>query len=302
MLKTICATSIVLFSLLTLFTAAFAWFQLKSDEDLAQTVFKINSSSDLVSFNYDVYRYNFSTKQGYKTKGSSETDLSLNKYDSFIRERNANNNNILRFDITFGGINESSKFSRNISVLVNSLETAVGSSFNGGTSADKTGYKYNKNAETYICNNISNIIQFKSFVYSYTYLDGNTPVNKKLVTDSKYAFDETSEASIYAGAANYFKILSPKTFVANSSKVTTIEVGEQLSNAGQITSLVFYVEYNYNEELVQDFFENNEFFDNESLQEFDPDGKTIEFNSDILTITVKSETILWWRRSYSLVL
>lgn len=288
-LKLVSMISMVLFSLAVAFVGTVAWFTTSTDNKTKQAEMKLVWDADDSGITADLYKYDVNAKEVVQTHVSDDTDLSLDKFDTFIRSNNPKKNNILRISATFSAINDDIRFSRDVTIRAAVKETVVDSDFNdGGKLKDTLGYHYTKSGKDYVCNNISNVIDFKMFIYSYT----QGGVTQKVLGAKD--FNEDSKESIYENASEVFKSISDSsTFVLNSLKENDLELTQSLDNVGQITNMVIYVEYSYNENLMDAFFANNEFISESQASTFDPKkGIDIEFNKDIKYIEVSSKSYL----------
>lgn len=253
---------------------------------------RVEVDTNLVDINFKLYKYDFDKKEGVEyVEGTESFNLQLNDFDNFIRERNVNNNNIIRFNVTLPHPSASEGL-RNFRVSASLNETVIGDPFNGGftdtvsrTYRDTTGYWYNnaQKGKAYICNNISNIIYFKAFVYSYV-LDGVTHLY-----DDSIVIDESTPATTYRDATSEFvERTAEATFVTDGSKSNSLQFDlEQVDS--RASSVVLYVEYNYNTDLVDSFLANTEIV---GAQDIGMMSSRIAFQKDIQKITVSSEGIV----------
>lgn len=256
---------------------------------------RVEVDTNLIDINFKLYKYDFDKKEGVEfVEGTTEFNLQLNDFDNFIRERNVNNNNIIRFNVALPHPSTSEGL-RNLRVSSLLNPTTIGDNFYGGftdsvsrTFIDEQGYKYHNASkdQNYICNNISNIIYFKGFVYSYV-LDGVTHLY-----DDSIVIDESTPATTYRDATNEFiERTSEATFVSSGSKNNKLQFDlEQVDS--RASSVVLYVEYNYNTDLVDSFLNNTEIV---GAQDIGMMSSRIAFQKDIQKITVSSEGIVEWK-------
>ena len=96
-IKIISATSAVLFSLLTCFTGVFSWFSAKSNQITNNGNMPITYDPAVIDMMYSLYKFDKNRKEGYLVdETTTELPFELNQYDTFITERNENNNSLLR--------------------------------------------------------------------------------------------------------------------------------------------------------------------------------------------------------------
>lgn len=268
--------------------SSFSWFRINKNTTGDGMKIKVFADVDLVDFDYTLYKYDFDLKEGVAFT-EENVNLSLNKYDNYIRERNINNNNIIRLEVSLPFSKAAAEGDRDIYVSINCSKSEVGSYYDAHmddtrtrTHDDANGFKYDSDGHTYYCNNISNVIQFKCFVSEYTTIDGVRKVKEPTL-------DETTDDTTYKTATNIFDSMkdSEKCFIDDSEKDDSIVVSS--SNIPSTASnLVFYVEYNYNEDLVDEFLENTEFFSGQGTSIFD--GSIIKFNKDVEVIRISSSS------------
>lgn len=255
---------------------------------------QINVDSELIYFDFKLYKYDQMTKEGveYVERQDANFDLNLNKFDNFIRERNVNNNNIIRFHVTFTNYNVVDSEQKRITVNANIDSTKVGDPFDGAftdsatrTYSDTLGYKYNKTngdiTKEYICNNISNIIYFKGFMYSYI-IDGTT-----YYADDSISIDESTADSTYKTATEAFKNFDENRFITGSSKSTSLRLDLDEINI-KAEEAIFYIEYNYDTDLVDTFLNDTEIVGSQDVTMM---GSNIEFMKDIKEIIISTEEI-----------
>lgn len=248
----------------------------------------------IMNMTFNLYKYDADKKQGIRyanatieRDGEKVTDLSLNQFDNFIRERNAHNNNILRFNIEFP---QELANPRLLTTLIKSKPTVIDEEFDAGVEEnpektrlydDTCGYKYTTDSSTYICNNISNVISFK--IYPYGYYEGGTLV--RFNTDAAYTIDESSDSSTYETATDVFtKISESYDFVKQSGSVYTKPYPQlEFTTApfsSTVTTIIVYMEYNYKTELIDSFLEGTEFISGTGTEALDK-GVNINFVPDI---------------------
>lgn len=278
--------------LMSIFTFSVAWFSNNKTVKTNGMITKVKVDPCLLSIDYELYKYDRDIKSGVKYIQNSENiDLSLNQFDNFIRERNANNNNILKFTVSFLGTSE---YTRSLSLDIKCLESVIGEEFDNGyetTSVERThldakGYQYKTGSSDskYICNNISNVISFKILPYSYTIED----VENKFDIASEITIDESTDALIYSSATTAFKALESIQFASETDKTNTNLNYEIHNIPAGVSKVIYYVEYNYDTDLIDAFLSPNEIITNSGIDMLDTNA-TISFLEDIEYFEFKTE-------------
>lgn len=283
-----CVTIGFIATLIGLSVSSYAWFSANKRPTATGMEMKVEVDTNLVDINFKLYKYDFDKKEGVEyIEGREGFNLQLNDFDNFIRERNVNNNNIIRFNVSLPNAS-SSEGKRKIKVSATSLESVIGNNFDGGftdgvarTYIDEEGYKYHNASKDkdYICNSISNIIYFKGFAYSYV-LDGET-----YKVDNNITIDESTPATIYRDATNEFvKRAEEFSFINGSIKDNQLEFNLEEVNA-KASSVVFYVEYNYKVDLIDTFLADTEIVGSQDIGMM---SNRINFMKDIEKISISS--------------
>ena len=96
--RTILACFFALLGVGALGTSTYAWFQAVRNQSLSVQSVQVETSVDL-SIDYKFYGYDEDDRAGKEL--DLKKDPLLEEYDSFIVERNENNNRILAVDVTF---------------------------------------------------------------------------------------------------------------------------------------------------------------------------------------------------------
>ena len=87
-------------TLIGLAVSSYAWFSANRNAKAAGMSLTTEIDTNLVSLDFKLYKYDFDKKEGVEyIEGREGFNLQLNDFDNFIRERNVNNNNIIRFKI-----------------------------------------------------------------------------------------------------------------------------------------------------------------------------------------------------------
>lgn len=295
-------------SLLAFGISSYAWFVNNQVSDGHGLSTKVDVDTDLVDIDFMLYKYDRDEKVGVGYKQSStDFDLALNDFDNFIRDRNVNNNNIIRFHVTLPNSEGSTAEFRTVTVSSTVRATTEGETFDGAfgdserrTYNDTVGYKYHNIDESadYTCNNISNIIYFKSFMYSYStvdYTDKEHPVTTETKKVPSLNFDEYNpddsedNDKVYKDVTEHFATLETKfSFVQNGNKSAQIQFSMDQIPA-KTSELIFFVEYNYNIDLIDSFLTNTEKIS--GAQDTEILASKIHFMKDIESIKISSSEV-----------
>ena len=284
-------------TLMGLAVSSFAWFSANKKTIGKGMSLTTEIDTNLVSLDFKLYKYDFDAKEGKEyIEGTESFNLDLNDFDNFIRERNVYNNNVIRFNVTIPAAEAAQSGTRKLTLTANVPETTIGDNFSGGftdgvsrTYIDDSGYKYHNASKgaDYTCNNISNIIYFKGFPYSYTIGDETTLWDEEVNFEGTDASPATPDA-IYKGATEEFgKISEQASFISGGVKDNslTFDIVEVDARA---TKVVFYIEYNYKINLVDAFLENTEIV---GAQDIGMMSSRIVFQKDIEKITIASQGV-----------
>lgn len=265
--RTILACFFALLGVGALGTSTYAWFQAVRNQSLSVQSVQVETSVDL-SIDYKFYGYDEDNRAGRELDFAK--DPLLEEYDSFILERNENNNRILAVDVTFLKTIETD------TNLVTKI-VATGSFKNNDT---------NKVEEV-----ISNIIYFRSLVIS---IDGKAvdPQYQDAVNAPSAADNPANE--IYSTGKDLFDSLSIEktpfviaTPVSGSYEFSKVEKNTLTFStpipAGSLTARVL-IEFNYLDQLISLYEDQNLFAGGENWGTTSIlGGNTITFKRDIST-------------------
>lgn len=284
-------------TLIGLAVSSYAWFSANKVTTGKGMNLKTEIDTNLINLDFKLYKYDFDMKEGVEyIEGTESFKLDLNDFDNFIRERNVYNNNVIRFNAYIPAAEGAEGGKRKLSLVANVPETTIGEKFNGGftdrvnrTYVDNSGYKYHNDNDSkdYTCNNISNIIYFKALPYSYKIGDSITLWDENINFEGTLENPATAD-QIYKGATVEFgKHEKKSSFISSGSKgnLLTLDIVELDARA---TNVVFYIEYNYNIELIDAFLQNTEIV---GAQDIGMMSSRIVFQKDIEKITIASQGV-----------
>lgn len=229
------------FSIAVASVSTYAWYTGAVAPTITSTGVSI-SAPDL-KLDYEILKYSDDDKAGVSYVDPAE--FFLPEYDDYITDRNIYANVILRTKVNFGTLDTSTKELKiDIIKLVNTFKTA-------GVINSYT----------------SNVIQFKSTVYSYTTLGSNTPtINEsdiqETATGAQGTFKSISDAKYQTARIYFSERDTPTTYVAIKNgeliKTTdsTITIVPDLYGKGMLSSAVIYIECSYHETLVDKYIES----------------------------------------------
>ncbi len=234
----------IVFTIVSVCTATYAWFATNNTVTASGMSVRCKESDAPINLTYDVLKFDDDTKLGV-SYGQTPAAIELPEYDRYISKKNEYANVILRLEATF----------------TEGLSTTDYVAFDIDCSADLF---RTFNETTYIDDQTSNVIQFKSVIYSYTFFDETTPPSEIVAASITDTFSETpavNNDARYKSATTYFDSLYTSTVYVspaerNSSKVSdkivTLmpEIGTRLS---AIESIVIYLELSYNFGLVGNY-------------------------------------------------
>ena len=161
----------IVFTIVSVCTATYAWFAMNNTVSATGMSVRCKESDAPINLTYDVLKFNDDTKLGVSF-GQTPTAIELPEYDSYISKKNEYANVILRFEATFS----------------EGLATTDYVAFDIDCSAELF---RTFNDTTYIDDQTSNVIQFKSVIYSYTFVDETTPPSEILTASITDTFSET---------------------------------------------------------------------------------------------------------------
>lgn len=216
-------------------TSTFAWFMMVRNQTLTYSGVNVQTSIDL-SIDYKIYGYDEDNRAGKELDlvGESPTDKFLEEYDTFILERNENNNRIIAVDVTFVKEIETPK-----TIVSRVVATSAFDDGNG-----------------HVAEYISNIIYFRTLLIS---IDGVSVDASTLYTDAVNASDENA---IYTTGKALFdsNIVDPTCFVTSTGTPENLSSFNKVDGnilefrspsipAGSTSARVL-IEYNYSEPLI----------------------------------------------------
>lgn len=236
----------IVFTIVSVCTATYAWFATNNTVTASGMSVRCKESDAPINLTYDVLKFDDDTKLGV-SYGQTPAAIELPEYDSYISKKNEYANVILRLEATF----------------TEGLATTDYVAFDIDCSADLF---RTFNETTYIDDQTSNVIQFKSVIYSYTFVDETTPPSEIVTASITDAFSETpavNNDARYKSATTYFDGLYTSTVYVSpaerssskvSDKIVTLmpEIGTRLS---PIESIVIYLELSYNFGLVDNYID-----------------------------------------------
>lgn len=240
--------NVVCLSLLT-----FAWFTSnQKSENALDTITAV--SSEQIAVDFKIYAWDDDNKAGIESP-----NFKLDQYDSFITSRNVNISKIIRFEITHKKtFTEADSFSLTVPCSGN--------------------FTIESGSETYVDNNISNIIRFRTLVDNAN----NSDDADAIYTTARTQFDAMATSS-------------DRTYVTYEV-VPGDEEGESVRNYSKVDTLVFnnlkfntsgdktyfFLEYNYSIDLVNYYYEHSD-IDAPSVDTLE--GDEISFTCDISKMT-----------------
>lgn len=280
------------FSVIVTGVATYAWYagNVTSHVNVNEASIAINSESS-IKLNYDIYKYSDDEKAGKK---KTHDDFFLPEYDDYITDRNIYSNVIVRAEVNFSFTLDTSKQALviNIEKLLNDFKI---------TKTDTHGTTY----ENVINNKTSNVIQFKSAIYSYTTTSNPstpttvTPAIKEVNGDydSSGANDyKTNDDAVYTSASTYFRTSGTSNSFVTVSNNEAIRVYDSklvvipnLSGTGTLSKAVVYIECSYRDDLVDKYIASQPATLLDTSYKLDGDISSISFDlADAYTITYHS--------------
>ncbi|NLV28825.1 MAG: hypothetical protein GXY57_01500 [Erysipelotrichaceae bacterium] len=197
----------IVFTIVSLCTATVAWFSINNEVSASGMSVRCKESDAPINLTYDVLKFNDDTKLG-ESYGQTPSAIELPEYDSYISKKNEYANVILRLEATFSeGLATTDYVAFDIDCAAELFKTF--------------------NETTYIDDQTSNVIQFKSVIYSYTFVDETTPPSEIVTASITDSFSETpavNNDARYKSATTYFESLYTSTVYVspdekNSSKI-----------------------------------------------------------------------------------
>lgn len=231
--------------------ATYAWYRANAGVDIASESVEIATTASDERVEYKIYKYDETLSRGRAYTNPS--DFTLPDYDTYITEKNAHANAIIRAEIITDEL-DTSTYEWSIDV------TRLASAF-------MTDNKIGKFT--------SNVIQLKATVTKFLEHGEETYTNNTASEANPagtHAIDETSDATIYSSATEYFASKNtPTTFVPiryadngtpiisrdDSEDSRTIVIVPGLPTGYSVDSVIMYLECSYHETLVDAYVSTN---------------------------------------------
>lgn len=232
------------FTIVSVCTATVAWFAINQNVTATGMSIRCADNEPPIDLTYDVLKFDDDTKLG-TSYGQTPSAIELPEYDSYISKKNEYANVVLRIEADFTqGLDPDEYVAFDINCDADLFKTI--------------------SETTYIDDQTSNVIQFKSVVYSYTVVNETTPPSEILTASITDAYSDTPAVNAdarYKSATTYFDSLYASTVYVspasrNSSKVsnkTVTLVPEIGSRVETIDSIVIYLEISYNFGLADNY-------------------------------------------------
>lgn len=234
----------IVFTIVSVCTATYAWFATNNTVSASGMSVRCKDNDAPINLTYDVLKFNDDTKLG-ESYGQTPAAIELPEYDSYISKKNEYANVILRLEATF----------------TEGLATTDYVAFDIDCSAElfKT-----FNETTYIDDQTSNVIQFKSVIYSYTFVDETTPPSEIVTASITDTFSETpavNNDARYKSATTYFDSLYTSTVYVSPAERSSSKITDKIvtlmpeigARSSMIESIVLYLELSYNFGLVDNY-------------------------------------------------
>lgn len=227
--------------------ATYAWFAMEAvNINVTDKAATITAQDPGDQMQYEIYKYDDNLKAGKLFTNPS--DFTLPDYDKYITEKNVYANAIVRAEITLNEPLLTSNYEFSIDI------TRLASDFlNDGKIGRYT----------------SNVVQFKATLTKFQEVGQSTYTTN---TASHNNIDETSAATKYATASEYFRNRStPTTFVpiryydngtalvtrGDDANKRTISIIPPIDSGYEINKVVMYLECSYHDTLVDKYVETN---------------------------------------------
>ena len=273
--KEIIFSSVILsISFFSALTGTYAWFT--ASRALSVSISNVSCYDPTIkNISSEFYRWNEDLLRGEIILDSEAQTFKLEEYDSFILSRNEKIDKIIRVTID------------HIAPLENDMYISLKANCGSNSIFDN-----NK----YVNKQISNIIQFQAFLaYNVNQNNEKTEINTNV--------NEESDDAIFSSVHTYFKsetikdefttFVDIKTDVNNPTKEASKKIkfcDESILIPQGTVSSVFYIDYTYNTDLVDFYFDNSDVDKDVGLIT----GSVIEFLDDIENISIHfSESNIW---------
>lgn len=226
------------FTIVSLSTATIAWFAQNNRVSATGMNIRCIDPSQPITLSYEVLKWDEDNKVGI-SYGQDSSKIVLPQYDRFISKQNDYANVILRLQADFSADYE--------------LENYQYIKFDIDCSANLF-----KSGTSYIDDQSSNVIQFKSAVSSYTVKDA---ANATTVTGT---ITDTSANSKYTTATSYFEALPLSTVFVTPNDSSSTKLSDKTvtivpnipTRTAKIEQVVMYMELSYNFVLVDNYIDN----------------------------------------------
>lgn len=271
----------IVFTIVSVCTATVAWFSINNNVDATGMRVRCADPDTPITLTYDVLKFDDNTKLGV-SYGQTPAAIVLPEYDSYISKKNEYANVILRLEATFTeGL---------------STDSYVGFDIDCDADLFKT-----ISQTTYIDDQTSNVIQFKSVIYSYTIENEVDPPSEIITATITDTFSETpavNNDARYKSATTFFDSLYVSTVYVSpaarnstkiSNKIVTLlpEIGTRTQI---IESIVIYLELSYNFGLVDNYIDTR-YNSGSSTINLTGDINDLSFYTTLSPVTLDSITL-----------
>jgi len=259
------------FTIVSVCTATMAWFAINRNVTATGMNIRCADSQPPINLIYDVLKFNDDTKLG-TSYGQTPSEIELPEYDSYISKKNEYANVVLRIEADFTqGLDPNEYVAFDIDCEADLFKTI--------------------SETTYIDDQTSNVVQFKSVVYSYNVVGETTPPSEIVTASITDAYSDTPAVNAdarYQSATDYFdSVYASTVYVSpasrNSSKVSDKKVTlvpEIGSRSETIDAIVIYLEISYNFGLANNYVKTR----------YDTGSSTVDLIGDISSMSFYTTT------------